>query len=574
MYFNCPLILQNKQKQSLLEFSIDDIMCFKGLFKKTKGENMTNETKKIAEFIANGNAVMGLEFGSTRIKAVLIDDEHKPIASGAFDWENSLENGIWTYSLDEIHNGLATCYANMKKDVKDKYGVTLKKMKAVGISAMMHGYLSFDKNDKLLVPFRTWRNTITGKASEELSKLFNYPIPERWSISHLYQAILNKEPHVKDVAFFTTLAGYVHWQLTGEKVLGIGDASGMFPIDISTKNYNKTMIKKFDELTAKEKFAWKLENIFPKILLAGEKAGTLTEKGIKLLDRDGDLASGIPFAPPEGDAGTGMVATNSVKERTGNVSAGTSVFAMIVLEKDLSKAYNGKIDLVTTPSGSLTAMAHANNCTGEYDNWIRLFGQAIEACGFKIGKGDLYENLLAKALEADKDCGGLVPYNYISGESMTGFSEGRPLFVRTQKNTFNLANFMRAQLFTSLGALRTGMDILFNQENVKIDKLTGHGGFFKTQKVGLLMMSAAMHTPISALETAGEGGPWGMAVLAAYLVNKKNETLDEYLEKTVFANSKAVTVNATKEDIDGFNKFFENYTKGLAVEKAAVESLA
>ena len=535
---------------------------------------MTNETKKIAEFIANGNAVMGLEFGSTRIKAVLIDDEHKPIASGAFDWENSLENGIWTYSLDEIHNGLATCYANMKKDVKDKYGVTLKKMKAVGISAMMHGYLSFDKNDKLLVPFRTWRNTITGKASEELSKLFNYPIPERWSISHLYQAILNKEPHVKDVAFFTTLAGYVHWQLTGEKVLGIGDASGMFPIDISTKNYNKTMIKKFDELTAKEKFAWKLENIFPKILLAGEKAGTLTEKGIKLLDRDGDLAAGIPFAPPEGDAGTGMVATNSVKERTGNVSAGTSVFAMIVLEKDLSKAYNGKIDLVTTPSGSLTAMAHANNCTGEYDNWIRLFGQAIEACGFKIGKGDLYENLLVKALEADKDCGGLVPYNYISGESMTGFSEGRPLFVRTQKNTFNLANFMRAQLFTSLGALRTGMDILFNQENVKIDKLTGHGGFFKTQKVGLLMMSAAMHTPISALETAGEGGPWGMAVLAAYLVNKKNETLDEYLEKTVFANSKAVTVNATKEDIDGFNKFFENYTKGLAVEKAAVESLA
>ena len=531
------------------------------------------EKNELGDFIANGNAVLGLEFGSTRIKAVLIDDQNKPVASGAFDWENSLDNGIWTYSIEEIHGGLATCYANLKKDVKEKYGVTLKKLKAMGISAMMHGYLAFDKDNNLLVPFRTWRNTITGAASEKLSSLFNYPIPERWSISHLYQAMLNKEPHVKDVAFFTTLAGYVHWKLTGKKVLGVGDASGMFPIDIRTKNYNEKMLGQFDELIKPLGYGFKLKDLLPEVLQAGEMAGSLTESGAKLLDKDGDLQAGFVFAPPEGDAGTGMVATNSVRPRTGNVSAGTSVFAMVVLEKELSKAYNGKIDLVTTPSGELTAMAHANNCTGEYDKWIKLFGQAIEECGFKIDKPKLYDSLLGAALKGDKDCGGCIPYNYISGESMTGLSEGRPLFVRTQKNDFTLANFMRSQLFTSLGALRTGMNILFDEENVKIDRLTGHGGFFKTQEAGLTAMASAMHTPISLMETAGEGGPWGMALLASYLVNKDGEKLDDWLDKKVFASAKVKSFEAAKEDIEGFNAFFANYTKGLAIEKAAVESI-
>ncbi|MBR5932492.1 MAG: ATPase [Treponema sp.] len=528
---------------------------------------------EIRDFIENGNAVLGLEFGSTRIKAVLIDEQSKPIASGAFDWENSLDNGIWTYSIEEIHNGLATCYANLKKDVKEKFGVTLKKLKAMGISAMMHGYLAFDKDDNLLVPFRTWRNTITGEASEKLSSLFNYPIPERWSISHLYQAMLNKEEHVKNVAFFTTLAGYVHWKLTGKKVLGVGDASGMFPIDIHSKNYNEKMLSQFDELIKPFNFDFKLKDLLPEVLQAGDAAGTLTDSGAKLLDKEGDLESGFTFAPPEGDAGTGMVATNSVRPRTGNVSAGTSVFAMVVLEKDLSKSYSGKIDLVTTPSGDLTAMAHANNCTGEYDKWIKLFGQAIEECGFTIDRPKLYDSLLGAALKGDKDCGGCIPYNYISGESMTGLSEGRPLFVRTQKNSFTLANFMRSQLFTSLGALRTGMNILFDQENVKIDRLTGHGGFFKTQEAGLTAMASAMHTPISLMETAGEGGPWGMALLALYTVNKNGLSLPDWLDQTVFANSSTKTFEASKEDIEGFNVFFENYTKGLAVEKAAIENV-
>ncbi len=529
--------------------------------------------KEIAAEIEGGIATLGIEFGSTRIKAVLIDSKMEPVASGAFDWENSLVDGVWTYSLDEIHTGLTTCYAEMKKDVKAKYGVTLKKLGAMGISAMMHGYMAFDKAGTLLVPFRTWRNTITGEASAKLSALFNYPIPERWSISHLYQAMLKKEPHVKDIDYVATLDAYIHWQLTGKKVTGVGDASGMFPIDIATKDYNASMVAKFDELVAADGYSWKLTDIFPKVLCAGEDAGTLTAAGAKLLDSAGDLEAGCPLAPSEGDAGTGMVATNAVAPRTGNVSAGTSVFAMVVLEKDLSAAYNGKIDLVTTPSGALTAMAHANNCTGEYDNWIRLFGSAIEACGFKISKGQLYDTLLGLALTGDKDCGGLIPYNYISGESMTEINEGRPLFVREQNATFTLANFMRAQLFTALGALRTGMDILFDKENVKIDSLTGHGGFFKTADVGLTVMSAAMHTPISALETAGEGGPWGMAVLASYMINGKGRKLEDFLNQDVFASAKARTVSANKEDIEGFNAFFERYTKGLAVEKAAIANV-
>lgn len=527
----------------------------------------------IKNLIESGNAIVGIEFGSTRIKAVLIDETNAPVAQGSHTWENSLVDGIWTYSQEEIIAGLQSAYSDLKSDVQKKFGVALKKIRALGISAMMHGYLAFDKNGTLLVPFRTWRNTITGEASEKLSSLFCYPIPERWSISHLYQAILNKEPHVKDISFFTTLAGFIHWKLTGQKVLGIGDASGMFPIDTAAKNYNKNFIEKFDNLVADKKFAWKLEDLLPKVLLAGEDAGTLTADGAKLLDPTGELEAGAKLAPPEGDAGTGMIATNSVAKRTGNVSAGTSVFAMVVLEKDLSKAYNGLIDLVTTPDGALVAMAHANNCMGEFDHWVNLFDEVLKATGCNVDKGTLYGTLLKAALEGDKDCGGLLPFNYLSGESITGLTEGRPLFVRTQHANFTMPNFIRAQLFTALGALRTGMDILFDKENVKIDSLTGHGGFFKTAGTGLTVMSAALHTPVSALETAGEGGPWGMAVLASYLVNGGGKTLDAWLAEKVFATSKKTTVSPKQDDVEGFNKFFARYTKGLAIEKAAIENI-
>ncbi len=536
---------------------------------KKQKENMD----AIKNLIESGNAIVGIEFGSTRIKAVLIDETNAPIAQGSHTWENSLVDGIWTYSQEEIIAGLQSAYSDLKSDVQKKFGVALKKIRALGISAMMHGYLAFDKNGTLLVPFRTWRNTITGEASEKLSSLFCYPIPERWSISHLYQAILNKEPHVKDISFFTTLAGFIHWKLTGQKVLGIGDASGMFPIDTATKNYNKNFIEKFDNLVADKKFAWKLEDLLPKVLLAGEDAGTLTADGAKLLDPTGELEAGAKLAPPEGDAGTGMIATNSVAKRTGNVSAGTSVFAMVVLEKDLSKAYNGLIDLVTTPDGALVAMAHANNCMGEFDHWVNLFDEVLKATGCNVDKGKLYGTLLKAALEGDKDCGGLLPFNYLSGESITGLTEGRPLFVRTQHANFTMPNFIRAQLFTALGALRTGMDILFDKENVKIDSLTGHGGFFKTAETGLTVMSAALHTPVSALETAGEGGPWGMAVLASYLVNGGGKALDAWLAEKVFATSKKTTVSPKQDDIEGFNKFFARYTKGLAIEKAAIENI-
>ena len=536
---------------------------------KKQKENMD----AIKNLIESGNAIVGIEFGSTRIKAVLIDETNAPVAQGSHTWENSLVDGIWTYSQEEIIAGLQSAYSDLKSDVQKKFGVALKKIRALGISAMMHGYLAFDKNGTLLVPFRTWRNTITGEASEKLSSLFCYPIPERWSISHLYQAILNKEPHVKDISFFTTLAGFIHWKLTGQKVLGIGDASGMFPIDTATKNYNKKFIEKFDNLVADKKFAWKLEDLLPKVLLAGEDAGTLTADGAKLLDPTGELEAGAKLAPPEGDAGTGMIATNSVAKRTGNVSAGTSVFAMVVLEKDLSKAYNGLIDLVTTPDGALVAMAHANNCMGEFDHWVNLFDEVLKATGCNVDKGKLYGTLLKAALEGDKDCGGLLPFNYLSGESITGLTEGRPLFVRTQHANFTMPNFIRAQLFTALGALRTGMDILFDKENVKIDSLTGHGGFFKTAETGLTVMSAALHTPVSALETAGEGGPWGMAVLASYLVNGGGKALDAWLAEKVFATSKKTTVSPKQDDIEGFNKFFARYTKGLAIEKAAIENI-
>ncbi len=523
--------------------------------------------------IVQGKAVLGIEFGSTRIKAVLIDEKNVPIASGSHDWENQLENGIWTYSLEAIWAGLQDSYAKMAEDVKNQYGTEIKSLAAIGFSAMMHGYMAFNEAGELLVPFRTWRNTITEQAAEVLSEAFDFQIPQRWSIAHLYQAILNGEEHVKDVAFMTTLAGYIHWKLTGEKVLGVGEASGMFPIDMETKDYDAGMVAKFDELTAPKGFPWKLADIMPKVLVAGENAGVLTEEGAKLLDVSGNLAAGIPLCPPEGDAGTGMAATNSVAQRTGNVSAGTSVFAMIVLEKPLKKRHP-EIDIVTTPTGSLVAMVHCNNCTSDLNAWVNLFKEFSEAFGVEVDMNKLFGTLYNKALEGDPECGGLLAYNYFSGETLTGFDEGRPLFVRTPESKFNLANFMRVHLFTALGALKVGLDILFREEDVKVDRILGHGGLFKTKGVGQRIMAAAMNSPVSVMETAGEGGAWGIALLASYLVNKgQDESLEAFLDEKVFAGNQGISMDPDAKDVEGFDIFIERYKAGLPIEKAAVDTL-
>ena len=523
--------------------------------------------------IASGKAVLGIEFGSTRIKAVLVDENNMPIASGDHDWENRLENGVWTYTLDDIWTGLQDCYQKMTEDVKAKYGVAVEKLAGIGFSAMMHGYLAFDKDGNLLVPFRTWRNTITQEASEALTKEFNFHIPQRWSIAHLYQAILNGEEHVPQVDFFTTLDGYIHWQLTGEKVLGVGSASGMFPIDSTIKDYDKAMIQKFDELVAPKGFPWKLEHLLPKVLLAGDKAGVLTEEGAKKLDPTGTLQAGCPLCPPEGDAGTGMVATNSVKQRTGNVSAGTSVFAMIVLEKAL-KSVHEEIDMVTTPSGDAVAMVHCNNCTSDLNAWVNIFKEFAESFGIDVDMNKLFGTLYNKALEGDKDCGGLLAYNYFSGEHITGFEEGRPLFVRTPDSKFSLANFMRANLYTSLGALKVGLDILLKEEEVAIDRITGHGGLFKTKGVGQKILAAAMDATVSVMKTAGEGGAWGIALLASYMVNKEEgEALEDYLQNKVFGGDEGEKMDPDPEDVKGFDEFIKRYRAGFPIERAAVDSL-
>ena len=524
-----------------------------------------------AAIIANKTA-LGIEFGSTRIKAVLVDDKNQPIASGAHEWENRYENGVWTYSLDDIWTGIQDCYQDMAKDVKAKYDIELESVGAFGVSAMMHGYMPFNKEGELLVPFRTWRNNITGEASEKLMELFNYNIPQRWSIAHLYQAILNGEEHVKDIDYITTLEAYVHWKLTGKRVLGIGDATGMFPIDTTKADYNQEMVDKFDELVAPYGFSWKLRDIMPKALVAGEDAGVLTEEGAKLLDVTGKLKAGIPMCPPEGDAGTGMVATNSVAVRTGNVSAGTSVFAMIVLEKELSRPYK-EIDMVTTPSGHLVAMAHSNNCTSDLNAWVNVFKEFAEAMGMEVDMNKLFGTLYNKALEGDPDCGGLLSYCYFSGEHMTGFEEGRPLFVRSPESKFNLANFMRTNLYTCLGAMRVGLNLLFEKENVKVDRLLGHGGLFKTKGVGQQILADAVNAPVSVMATAGEGGAWGIALLASYLVNKEEgETLESFLDNKVFADQESSTLDPKPEGVAGFNAFMDSYMKGLSIERAAVES--
>ena len=523
--------------------------------------------------VMEGKTALGIEFGSTRIKAVLIDENHAPIAMGTWDWENRLEGNIWTYSLEDIWNGLQGCYRSLAEDVQNKYGVTLKRTGSIGFSGMMHGYMAFDKEGELLVPFRTWRNTITEEACKKLIPVFSFNIPQRWSIAHLYQAILNKEPHVKDIAFFTTLAGYIHWKLSGEKVLGVGEASGMFPIDSEKCDFNRRMVGQFDELIKDQGFGWKLEEILPKVLSAGEKAGILTEEGAKLLDPTGNLEAGIPMCPPEGDAGTGMVATNSVAVRTGNVSAGTSIFAMVVMEGELSKVHE-EIDMVTTPDGSPVAMVHCNNCTSDLNAWVNLFGEFAESFGIKADKNELFGTLYRKALEADKDCGGLMAYNYFSGEPIIGFDEGRPLFARTPDSHFTLANFMRTHLYSALATLKIGLDILLKEEKVTVDSITGHGGLFKTPVVGQSMMAAAMNAPVTVMDTASEGGAWGMAVLAAFMEEKEeNETLTSYLAEKIFAGQTGTTIAPNPEDVAGFDAFIKKYVSCLPAECGAVEGL-
>jgi sugar (pentulose or hexulose) kinase len=525
--------------------------------------------------IESGKACLGIEFGSTRIKAVLIGTDHTPIASGSHEWENRYENGIWTYHLDDVWTGLQESYRNLTNEVFAKYNTHLKVIGAIGFSAMMHGYVALGKEGELLVPFRTWRNTITGEAAEKLTELFQFNIPQRWSIAHLYQAILNKEPHIQNICHLTTLAGYVHWKLTGQRVLGVGEASGMFPIVKGTNGYcyDEHMLELFNKCTKGEKLAWKLQDILPKVLVAGEAAGFLTEEGAKLIDPTGQLQAGIPLCPPEGDAGTGMVATNSVAQRTGNVSAGTSVFAMIVLEKALSKVYP-EIDLVTTPAGKLVAMVHSNNCTSDLNAWVELFHEFTQVLGVDVNQSKLFETLYQQALGGDADGGGLLSYNYLSGEHITHLEEGRPMFIRTPTSRFTLANFMRTHLFASLGALRIGLDILFDKEQVKIDQILGHGGFFKTPEVGQKMMAAAMNVPVSVMATAGEGGAWGIALLASYMVNKAtDEPLEAYLSSKVFAGENGTTIIPDQKDVDGFTAFMERYKKGLVIERAAVDGL-
>lgn len=527
--------------------------------------------ENVKNIILNAETALGIEFGSTRIKSVLVDLNGSPLASGSFDWENSYKNGVWTYSLDEVFEGLRASFAALKKSVYDKYGVKLETVGSMGISGMMHGYLAFDKDGAQLAEFRTWRNTITAEAAEKLSALFDFNIPQRWSIAHLYQAILNGEEHVGRVDFIATLAAYVHYRLTGERVIGVGEASGMFPIDSSINDYDVAMLDKFDGCVADKGFPWRLRDILPRVLVAGERAGTLTAEGAAMLDPTGEFRPGVPMCPPEGDAGTGMVATNSVAVRTGNVSAGTSIFLMVVLEKALSKLYP-EIDMVTTPSGKPVAMVHCNNCSGEIDAWAGLFTSMCSALGMDISIYKVLDKMFESALSGDKDCGGLVAFNYLSGEVITGLDSGKPLFLRGPESKFDLPNFARAQLCSAAATLSIGMEILAG-EHVKIDKLLGHGGYFKAPLAGQKIMAAALEAPVSVMKTAGEGGPWGIALLASYMQNKaEGETLEAFLDSRVFSNEDAFEVKPDPEDIAGFKKFLDNYKKSLPVEKAAVEA--
>lgn len=526
-----------------------------------------------AEKIRAGKTSLGIEFGSTRIKAVLIDDEYHTIAAGDYGWASHLEDGLWSYTQEEIWTGLQTAYAKMAGDVETAYGEKLTHVGHIGFSAMMHGYLAFDENGELLVPFRTWQNTNTSEAHERLSELFQYNIPERWSIAHLYQSVLNKEEHVGKVAYFTTLAGYVHWKLTGRKVLGVGDASGMFPIDPTTHTYETAFIDKFDALPEVAAQPWKLEDLLPEPLVAGAPAGELTAEGVKLLDPTGTLQPGITLAPPEGDAGTGMVATNSVRVRTGNVSAGTSIFAMVVLEHKLARLHP-EVDLVTTPAGDLAGMSHANNFTSDLNAWVGLFGQFAAAIGQPVDAGTLYGTLFRSAIadDVDSNCGGLINYPFRSGEFLAGLSEGRPLFARGPEARMSLGNFMRAQLFGAFSPVKIGMDVMTKDEGVAVDSLVGHGGIFTTPKVAQKILAAAFDTPIKVMATAAEGGAWGMAVLADYLWHA-DQPLDEYLDSRVFSDAVSTTEEPDADDVAGFEEFFDRFRKGLPMEHAAIASI-
>ena len=524
----------------------------------------------ISDIIKEGITSVGIEFGSTRIKAVLIGEDYSVLASGAYDWENKLKDGIWTYSEDEIKSGLQGCFSALKADIKEKYDVTLDKTASMGISAMMHGYLAFDEKGELLVPFRTWRNTITEQAADILTEKFGFNIPQRWSIAHLYQAILNNEEHVSKIRFITTLAGYVHWLLTGKKTIGIGDGSGMFPIDVKNGCYNKEMLAEFEKLTSNTAFKASLSDILPEIVPVGECAGILTKEGALILDPTGAFESGVPFCPPEGDAQTGMVATNSIAPRTGNVSAGTSIFAMSVLEKDLSSVYR-QIDIVTTPCGNPVAMVHCNNCSTELDCWVRLFGETLKTFGVEVSKSELYDKLYAAALSGETDCGGIISCNYHSGEHVTGFTEGRPFVLRSPSSALTLPNFMRSLIYSCMSTLKIGMDILINKEKIRLDKIYAHGGLFKSPITGQRFLAAALGVPVALMESAGEGGAWGIAILASYLANKADgEALETYLEKRVFEGKTGKCMPPDENDMKGFETYIEQYRKGLAVEEKAI----
>ena len=513
---------------------------------------------------------LGIEFGSTRIKAVLIDDDHLPVASGAYEWENQLVDGVWTYSMEAVRTGLQTCFLRLREDVRARYGLELTTVGAIGISAMMHGYLPFDREGRQLTEFRTWRNTMTAEAAEMLSELFHFNIPQRWSIAHLCQTVLNREPHVKDLALLTTLAGHIHFRLTGENVVGIGEASGIFPIDSETLSYDAGMMDKFDGFLAEQGVSWRIRDVLPGIRVAGEPAGCLTEEGARFLDPSGTLQPGIPFAPCEGDAETGMTATNSVRPRTGNVSAGTSDFIMIVTEGPLG--VHKEVGIVATPDGAPVAMVHCSNCTSDINAWVNLFSEFSALIGTEVSKGELFDNLFRVALEGEPDCGGLLSCNYFSGEAILDFDRGVPLFLRTPDARMTLANFMRTHLLSALATLKIGLDLLIGTEHVRIDRLTGHGGFFKTPGVGQRLMSAAVGAPVSVMETAGEGGPYGMALLAAYMLWKEaDEKLPDYLDDKVFKNASRTTLLADEADVEGFNIFVERYKKLLQVERKATE---
>lgn len=536
-------------------------------------QNDSDQVAAIAEKIRAGKTSLGIEFGSTRIKAVLIDDTYRTIASGDYGWASHLEHGLWSYTVEEIWKGLQTAYAEMAGDVEAAYGEKLTHIGHIGFSAMMHGYLAFDEAGELLVPFRTWQNTNTHEAHEKLSELFQYNIPERWSIAHLYQCVLDNEEHVSKVAFFTTLAGYVHWKLTGRKVLGVGDASGMFPIDPTTHTWEAEFIRQFNELPEVAAQPWKIEDLLPEPLVAGTPAGELTEEGAKLLDPTGTLQAGITLAPPEGDAGTGMMATNSVRKRTGNVSAGTSIFATVVLEGKL-KALHPEVDLVTTPAGDLAGMSHANNFTSDLNAWVGLFGQFAEALGHPVDAGTLYGTLFRAAIadDVDANCGGLLNYPFRSGEFLAGLPEGRPLFARKPEARMSLGNFMRAQLFGAFSPVKIGMDVMTKDEHVQVDSLVGHGGIFTTPKVAQKILAAAFDTPIKVMATAAEGGAWGMAVLGDYLWHA-DEDLADYLDNRVFADAESVTETPDEKDVEGFEDFFARFRAGLPIEHAAIAAI-